>query len=351
MRAITHISFGLLTLGLVSSFTKLPLSLEIIITASLSSLLPDIDTTKSTIGKVLKPISSFLDTKFGHRTITHSLLACIFLAIISLPLLFLKTNYYQALQIGYFSHLMIDCINKTGIPFFYPNNTFFVFPSSPKWRIEVGSLAEYILCGLIILATFGIWYLNGIGFRSWLSGLLASPELAVKEYRSHANKYKMSVKVKGFYILSQKEVNNQVFEIIDSESDKTLIVKNKNNKLITIGENPNNTIQAQKMVIIKDKPIKIKTEPFKFAGQSLDLMFDYIDENTFISGTVEANERPKYLKMDLKPFETGEFENIKVSAGLSEYDSKLELKNATLKQLKPLKKLGITGELVSRKVF
>jgi inner membrane protein len=202
MRAITHISFGLLTLGLVSSFTKLPLSLEIIITTSLSSLLPDIDTTKSTIGKVLKPISSFLDTKFGHRTITHSLLACIFLAIISLPLLFLKTNYYQALQIGYFSHLMIDCINKTGIPFFYPNNTFFVFPSSPKWRIEVGSVAEYILCGLIIFATFGIWYLNGIGFRSWLSSLLASPELAVKEYRSHANKYKMSVKVKGFYILS-----------------------------------------------------------------------------------------------------------------------------------------------------
>jgi inner membrane protein len=118
MRAITHISFSLLTLGLVSSFTKLPLSLEIIITASLSSLLPDIDTTKSTIGKVLKPVSSFLDTKFGHRTITHSLLACVFLAIISLPLLFLKTNYYQALQIGYFSHLLIDCINKTGIPFF-----------------------------------------------------------------------------------------------------------------------------------------------------------------------------------------------------------------------------------------
>lgn len=128
-------------------------------------------------------------------------------------------------------------------------------------------------------------------------------------------------------------------------------MRNKNNKLITIGENPNNTIQAQKMVIIKDKPIKIKTEPFKFAGQSLGLMFDYIDENTFISGTVEANERPKYLKMDLKPFDTGEFESIKVSAGLSEYESKLELKNATLKQLKPLKKLGITGELVSRKVL
>ncbi len=80
-------------------------------------------------------------------------------------------------------------------------------------------------------------------------------------------------------------------------------------------------------------------------------MFDYIDENTFVSGTVEANERPKYLKMDLKPFDNGEFESIKVSAGLSEYDSKLELKNASLKQLKPLKKLGITGELVSRKVF
>jgi len=55
--------------------------------------------------------------------------------------------------------------------------------------------------------------------------------------------------------------------------------------------------------------------------------------------------------MDLKPFDNGEFESIKVSAGLSEYDSKLELKDASLTQIKPLAKLGISGELVSRKVF
>jgi inner membrane protein len=43
--------------------------------AILGSQLPDIDTTTSTIGKIFFPLSSFLEDRFPHRSITHSLLA------------------------------------------------------------------------------------------------------------------------------------------------------------------------------------------------------------------------------------------------------------------------------------
>jgi inner membrane protein len=316
----------------------------------ISSILPDMDTKESTVGKILFPISSRLEKIFGHRTFTHSLFFCLLLSIGLIPLFFFKSHWYYAVLLGYFSHLIIDCVNKTGVPFFWPNKTYFVFPGSPRWRIQVGSLGEYILCGVIILLTWATFYLNGIGLRSWMSAVLASPELAVKEYRIHANTHQMSVKVKGFYTLSQETVNDEIFPVIDSDGNKTLIVKNQDNKLITVGENPNTTIQAHKMVILKDKPIEAKTNSFKFAGQRLGLISKYIDDKTYISGNVIAHERPRFLKMDLKPFSSGEFESIKISAGTDEYDSSLELRDATLEQLKALERVGITGELVSRKI-
>jgi inner membrane protein len=351
MRAITHISFSLFTLGIMSGITKLPVGLESIIISGIASLLPDIDTRESTLGKILYPISNKLERQFGHRTITHSFIGVFALSIILLPLLIFKPHWYYASLIGYVSHLLIDCVNKTGVPFLYPNNTYFVFPGSSKWRISVGSLGEYILCALIILLTWGTLYLNNIGLRSWFSSVLGSPELAVKEYRNNANSYQMNVKVKGFYPLSQRIVNDEMFSVIDSDGNKSLIVKNIHHKLITIGETPNNTIQAHKMVIIKNRPIKIESNSFVFNGEKLGLIFKYLDENTYISGSVNVQERAKYLKMDLKPFHSGEFESIKISTGLNEYDSKLEFKDATLEQIKPLENTSIVGELVSRKMI
>jgi inner membrane protein len=48
----------------------LPLGLAI-----LGSQLPDLDTTQSTIGKIFFPLSSWIEDRFPHRSITHSLLA------------------------------------------------------------------------------------------------------------------------------------------------------------------------------------------------------------------------------------------------------------------------------------
>ncbi|MDJ0904185.1 MAG: metal-dependent hydrolase [Xenococcus sp. MO_188.B8] len=52
--------------------------------AVLGSQLPDWDTTTSTIGKIFFPISSWIEDRFPHRSITHSLLATAFLAVLVL---------------------------------------------------------------------------------------------------------------------------------------------------------------------------------------------------------------------------------------------------------------------------
>ena len=310
--------------------------------------MPDIDTTHSTLGRLLKPISKFLDENFGHRTITHSLLGFAILAGLFYSLYFIAPAWYKAGLIGYLSHLLIDTTNKTGVPFLYPNNTYAVFPGNSRWRIKVGSLGEYILCGIFILLTVGIWYLQGIGLRSWFNNMIATPQMAASEYRSFAGQYSMQAKVEGFYTLSQKPIENANFELIDSLDDSTLLGRNADGKLITIGKSHTSTIQAKKIKVFKVKPIQLSFREVDFNKERLDKLLPLLDQNSFVSGTVTAFEKEQYIKMNLKPFLNGEFESIKITAAASPYDSTLELKNATIDRFQTLHKLKVSGVLIMR---
>lgn len=105
-------------------------SLLLIIGASLGSIAPDIDKSTTKIGKniFLKPISLYIQKKYGHRTITHSLIV----SLIGLSLLvyssyifrgiafYLYSNLVIGFSIGYMSHLLLDLLTVQGIPLFYP---------------------------------------------------------------------------------------------------------------------------------------------------------------------------------------------------------------------------------------
>ena len=66
--AITGISLSFWDINIFSNSIYLGLCV-------FSSLLPDIDHTKSVMGKIFFPLARYLDKNFGHRTITHSLTA------------------------------------------------------------------------------------------------------------------------------------------------------------------------------------------------------------------------------------------------------------------------------------
>lgn len=102
----------------------------IICGASFGSIMPDIDKPTSKIGRKLfiKPISSYIHKKYGHRTITHSaILSLIFLSLLigssymfrEVPFYF-YSNFTIGFSVGYVSHLILDSLTVEGIPLFYP---------------------------------------------------------------------------------------------------------------------------------------------------------------------------------------------------------------------------------------
>lgn len=112
-----------------------PLSLGL---AAAGSLLPDIDHPKSWIGRRLKVVSVPIAMIFGHRGITHSLVAvagCI-------AVLRWDSDHWRValpLVVGYVSHLAADLFTPAGLCLTWPLRRTFALPI-----VKTGGFGEQI---------------------------------------------------------------------------------------------------------------------------------------------------------------------------------------------------------------
>ncbi len=109
------------------------------------AILADVDHTKTPIGKCFYPISKYLDRKFGHRTLTHSLLfyftGAILVGIIETLVNGRSGVFTQIFLWAYGSHLIFDMLTKQGVPLFYPfKKSPCVIPANPDFRFRSSCL-------------------------------------------------------------------------------------------------------------------------------------------------------------------------------------------------------------------
>lgn len=127
--------------GLFCSFADVNIfdSFDTMAVVWIAAVLPDIDHTKSISGKVVYPLASWLQKKYGHRTVTHSIFFYLAVVIITKSidnLWHLHFTLPVALALG--SHLIFDMCTKQGIPLLYPfSRRPFVLPANPKLRLSV----------------------------------------------------------------------------------------------------------------------------------------------------------------------------------------------------------------------
>ena len=140
MKYKTHIAFGIFVALLIHKVLYNTDLILFLIISIFASILPDIDSTNSKIGKKVKIIGLL----FKHRGIFHSL----FFAIILSVFIFLIFNkiYATGFFIGYVSHILLDATTKQGVRPFVP-----MFNIRINGYIVTGSMFETILFGCLIL--------------------------------------------------------------------------------------------------------------------------------------------------------------------------------------------------------
>ncbi|MBI2029640.1 metal-dependent hydrolase [Candidatus Gottesmanbacteria bacterium] len=138
----------------------------------IGGLLPDIDNATAdiwdkvrggrVIGHLIQPLIG------SHRMISHSifglaiigyLLKNIILPVIGTVILVDMNIIFDALMIGYISHLVVDSFTTQGIPLFFPIPVRIGFPPNKHLRIKTGGLLEKILIfpGLLFINGYLIY--------------------------------------------------------------------------------------------------------------------------------------------------------------------------------------------------
>lgn len=150
MRGATHIIFGA-CLGYATSYLMpSPHAPLVVATASAAgALLPDVDHPGSSFGRRIKPISLLISAIFGHRGITHSLLAAMALGLLLFFKVELMPDWALGLVIGYLSHLIGDWMTPSGVPLLWPSREKFCAP----YVFRTGGIDEamFMVAMLVVL--------------------------------------------------------------------------------------------------------------------------------------------------------------------------------------------------------
>jgi inner membrane protein len=174
MMALTHSLLSAAGIYLIfSTANSLHLALAIA-----GSQLPDLDTSTSTVGQILFPISNWIEKRFPHRSVTHSLIATNVLAILSAPLYFyFDWKTWLCLSLKHLLSCFSDVFTKQGVQLFWPHPAWCISVSNPNRRLQTGGTGEYwvlaiaaavMIAGINLSATGGSTALVGtsLGLRS-----------------------------------------------------------------------------------------------------------------------------------------------------------------------------------------
>lgn len=283
MRALTHITFGLLTTSGTFSLASAPLHRDPLAAgaAVLGSLLPDLDSPHSALGRLVPGMSAALE-RWRHRTVTHSLLALTGMALLALPLGWVSPSLYAGLLLGYASHLLADCATVSGVVLFWPCPRPCVLPASSRCRIEVGSLAESVLLvGLLVLLAFSLPVSAAGGAWRALRYVLATQEGAYSTYIETTSQALLDFRGRWSH---SHEVIAACAPILEA-SDTEFVIAYRG-RALRYGVH-GHILPGRTRVRATDRPVRV--ESLQVTGQDWPAILARIPADAWISGLLTAN--------------------------------------------------------------
>ena len=342
MTSPNHIVGGIAITGISLSFWDINIFQKpsFLVVAIFASLLPDIDHTKSIIGKIFFPIAKHLDKNFGHRTITHSLTFLVpsvfVVAFIERGLVSTDLTYTYVYFFGVLSHLILDMLTVQGIPLFYPfMRNPCVIPANPSYRIRSGNIkSEAIAMALFTMVLMSSFDLFQNGFWTSYNRSFGTITHAFREFKSSETIVSASYK----YSFNGKEIHSAGY-IIDATENYVELWDNTGiePRIVKIDKLDN-----------RFKNIQIQPVKTKFKYQVLDLNLfnvtlqqinDTLDNN-IVSGKILStgkfivnNHRADKGSIELSKEISPKFQWIKDNKNQLEIQNKIKIKQSKLSEI------------------
>jgi inner membrane protein len=292
MTAPNHVAGGLVFTGTMLSFYSVNLFSNpfYLLACLVFSLLPDVDTPKTAVGKTVYPIAIFLNRRFGHRTLTHSLLFLAFILmflVLSVRLFEFDSNYVKIAIFAFLSHLILDMLTIQGVPLFYPfRRNPCVLPADPKFRLTTADTKqELVLFTVLVLLGFTMLPLFQHGFWTSYNRQFATISHCDRENTNSAN----WIKCEYDYIKNNTKFNGSAFILESNDNTLELFDGKKVFKIST--EDKAVRVNSVKPL---DSGIPKRYNELNFMNVEIDSVNSILNDRV-CSGLLQSNYNVKYV--------------------------------------------------------
>jgi inner membrane protein len=259
MMAITHAAIATAGVSLLlGTSDPLPLGLAV-----LGSQLPDLDTTTSIIGQVLYPVSSWIEDRFPHRSVTHSLVATGAIAAVALPIALYFGNWKAgiAVPVGHVLACFSDCFTRQGVQLFWPDPAWAISVSNPGRRLRTGGPGEYwVLAAAVGLLLLGIHVAGDGGVSVAVGQSIGLRETAIATYNA-SPETAVYADIKGVWADDRSRADGE-YLILKADGSEFIV---------TDGSGIYHTGTSMVVESLKARtgePLATRTEPLNFADEN-----------------------------------------------------------------------------------
>jgi inner membrane protein len=297
MTSPTHITFAEFIYLLLLTTAGVALSPTNALFVAFSSTLPDIDTAASYPGKVIPFLSRRIERRFGHRTLTHSVVFIVAIAIVLIPVWLLSSDTYVCCLMGYSSHPFLDTMTVHGVKLFYPfSGSKCVFPlevNNPhRYRLQTGSKMDRTLGIFFLLGCIPVFLIANQGYERFIRSTQRNIESAVRDFNEFSKDNLVFAKTTAYNMLTKQPFSGKV-EIVGALNPSTLVFKGIDGDLHTLGKTFEADYVAEDIICEKGAPAHSTIRNFDLSNQLLYQIASYIDtslENYFFGDLTTSDK-------------------------------------------------------------
>lgn len=296
----------------------------VLTTAAIASQLPDIDTTESSVGRIIWPLTNYLEQRFPHRSLTHSFMATGIVAGLAAPLLWLQWQLFLAVVLGYFVGWFADAFTKSGVEAFYPNPARLVIPGNPRARLDTRSPAEYwVLATAVFLTIVSINLTSAGGLSETVARTFFNDTATAADlFHKHGANQRVFVTLDGIHTYTRQSVNG-TYEVLEAGSNDVIAENVATGQIYKIGSGADAQIRPNHVKVDLGEPVNVAAQMFNLQEIGVMEWLVSVPQNAYISGSLvvdDMDEAPPPANFEAYP-------TIRITA------DRLELQNARPQEL------------------
>jgi len=255
-------------------------------TAVLTSQLPDIDTTDSAIGSMFYPLASWIEARFPHRSITHSLLATGAIALLSYLFWLAFGNSGKvaiAIPLGHFISCFADTFTKQGVQLFFPEPAWCVCGANPRRRLKTGGRGEYWVMAISVVVLLISLHFNasgGIVQTATTSLGLKDPSI-MRTYNQNAANRRIWATVEGYRASDRSPVSGR-FLVVGEDSG---FILTDGTKVHHVGK----SLITSSLKLEVGKPVTVTTQQLTFDDEEVNPKLKTVTGEAYLNGSVDID--------------------------------------------------------------